>query len=153
MEALTTTLLTTPTPVCPLATCDAPAGASYCLTPTGFRRPLHDVRVAAMQATAAGTPAPAVEQPPAGRLAHRRPSEKQVKILAVAADDGGLYELSGYGFHGEAQRRAAVLAMVDDSRGWMRHVRETQHGTLYEITNEGRSALARYRDWMNGVTS
>jgi hypothetical protein len=106
-----------------------------------------------MQATAAGTPITAADPKPAGRNAHRRPSEKQAHILAQAADDGGLYELSGYGFHGEAQRRAAVLAMVDESRAWMRHVRETQHGDLYEITNGGRDALARYRQWMNGVTS
>lgn len=147
------TLLTMPTPACELVTCGAPAGASYCLTPTGFRRPLHAVRLAAMQATADGQDTPPPAPAPAGRHAHKRPTEKQAGILARAEADGGLYELSGYGFSGEAQRRAAVLSMVNDTRGWMRHVRETTHGTLYEITSPGRGALARYRDWMNGVTS
>lgn len=146
-------LLTAPIPACTLATCGAAAGTRYCLTPTGFRRPLHAVRVAAIQAAAAGTPAPPAPERPAGRHAHRRPSDKQARILAQAADSGGLYELSGYGFHGEAQRRTAVLAMVDNARGWMRHVRQTQHGDLYEITNGGRDALARYRAWMNGGTA
>lgn len=142
-------LLTAPIPACTLATCGAPAGARYCLTPTGFRRPLHAVRVAAIEAAAATPITPAAPRP-AGRLAHRRPSDKQARLLAQAVNNGGLYELSGYGFHGEAQRRTAVLAMTDDARGWMRHVRQTQHGDLYEITNGGRDALARYQTWMNG---
>lgn len=145
-------LMATPIPACTLATCGAGAGVSYCLTPTGFRRPMHAVRVAALRATADGIPVVSAPPTPAGKNAHRRPSEKQANILGRAVDNGGLYELSGYGFHGEAQKRQAVLAMADPSRGWMRHVQETQHGTVYEITNEGRDALARYRDWMNGAT-
>jgi hypothetical protein len=138
-------------PACPLATCTAGAGVSHCYTATGFPRPMHAVRVALMQDTvrAADSTPPAAPRP-AGRLTGRRPSDKQAAILAAAIRGGGMYELSGYRFAGDAQRRAAVVAMADDARGWMREVEETEHGTLYEITNEGRDAEARYRAWMNG---
>lgn len=138
-------------PACPLATCTAGAGVSHCYTATGFPRPMHAVRVTLMQqAATAADSTPPVEPRPAGHLAGRRPSDKQALILAAAIRNGGVYELSGYRFAGDAQRRAAVLAMANDSRGWMRKLRETEHGTLYEITNEGRNAEARYRAWMNG---
>lgn len=138
-------------PACPLTTCNAAATVSHCYTATGFPRPMHAARVAVMQAAAAGADVgPAVPPAPAGRKTGSRPSQKQAGILAAAIARGGLYELSAYRFAGDAQKRAAVLAMADDARGWMRKADETPHATLYEITVEGRNAEARYRDWMNG---
>jgi len=131
-------------PACP--TCVAQAGDVWCYTATGFRRHWH----AARRRAADGQPAP--EQKPAGHLTGRRPSDKQANILAAAIAGDDTYEVSGYGFHGEAQKRAAMLAMADEARGWFRHLRETQHGTLYEITDAGRDAAARYETWMNGGT-
>lgn len=139
-------------PGCPLATCEAGAGDSRCYTATGFPRPMHTARIQLMQTIAqVADTAPAAEPRPAGRLTGRTPSPKQGRILAAAIRGGGIYELSGYRFAGDAQRRAAVLAMADDARGWMRELRETPHATLYEITPEGRNAEARFRE-KNGET-
>lgn len=131
-------------PACPRPSCGARAGDPWCLTATGFPRGMHAARLALIRGEepAAGKPA--------GALTGRRPSEAQQRILVQAAAAGGLYELSGYRFHGDAQRRAAMTAMADDARGWFREVRHTDHGTLFEITTAGRSAAYRYEDWMNG---
>jgi hypothetical protein len=140
-------------PACRYKTCGAREGDRRCYTTTGWARHMHAIRVQDITAAANTTtvPAAAPEQNPAGHLTGRRPSDKQAGILAQAAnDDNGQYELSGYGFHGEAQRRAAVSAMTDPARGWLRHVRETRHGTLYQITTPGRAALTRYTTWMSG---
>jgi hypothetical protein len=131
-------------PDCPLKTCSATVGDVWCYTPTGFRRHWH----AARRAVVAGATAPAV--PAAGKLAGRRPSEAQQRILAAAMAGGGMYELSGYTFHGDAQRRAAMTAMADQARGWFRQLHHTDHGTMFEITDTGRNAYYRYKDWMNG---
>jgi hypothetical protein len=66
------------------------------------------------------------------------------------ADKRGRVEISGYTFHGDARRRATMLSMADPTRRWFTHVKETDHGTLYEITDDGRAAWKRYEDWMNG---
>jgi hypothetical protein len=126
--------------------CGAQAGDPWCYTATGFRRHQHAVRVRDAQ----GVP-PAAEKP-AGSLAGRRPTDKQYLIILAAANGEGCYEVSGYGFHGEAQIRAAMDAMVDDARGWFTRVRETQHGTLFQLTDAGRTAGIRYETWMNGGT-
>jgi hypothetical protein len=147
-EATVGVTTTNPIPACPHPGCGAATGDRYCYTPTGFIRHLHTVRKHAIE-VAAGRTGPAPEKK-AGRNTRSRPKDKQALILAAAVADGGLYEVSGYGFHREAQRRASVLSMVDESRGWMTHLRETQHGDLYEITTEGRNALARYQAWLRG---
>lgn len=127
------------TPDCPRSGCGAKAGDPQCYSATGFPVPMHKVRLHG-----------AAREKVAGRLAHRRPSDKQYLILAAAVDAGGMYELSGYRFAGDAQRRAAMTAMVDVERGWFVRLRDTQHGTLYEITDAGRNAYYRYVDWMDG---
>ena len=131
-------------PACAFKGCGAQAGDRWCYTATGFRRHWHAVR----RATAAGQPAPAGK--PAGSLAGRRPSDKQADMLAWAIHGDGTYEVSGYGLRGEAQKRNAMNSMADESRGWFRRLRETDDGTLYEITDAGRQASARYETWMNG---
>lgn len=131
-------------PACPLPTCPAGEGDRFCYTATGFPRQWHTAR----RKRALGDTAP--EPSAAGSLAHRRPSEAQHRLLAQAMAGGGVYELSGYRFHGDAQRRRAMQAMAGTERGWFRHVRETPHGTVYEITDDGRSAYYRYEDWMDG---
>ncbi len=140
-------LLTDPrahAPACTYEGCGAQAGDLWCYTATRFRRPWHYVR----RQAAAGESAPAPK--PAGSLTNRRPSHKQGDMLAFAIANGGTYEVSGYGFHGEAQKRNAMLAMVNEARGWFRHLRETQHGTLYEITEAGWLASDRYETWLSG---
>ncbi len=137
-------------PACRHKTCGARPGDRNCYTPTGFVRHWHVIRV---NDAAAGDQTTEPDRAPAGRLAGRRPSEKQAGILAQAVHNGGLYEMSGYSFAGDAQRRAATLSMAGEERGWFQHVRETQHGTLYEITPAGRDALARWDAWMNGGTT
>jgi hypothetical protein len=69
-------------------------------------------------------------------------------MLAWALAHGGTYEVSGYTFRGEAQKRAAMNSMVE--RAWFRRLRNTDQGTLYEVTDDGKAASARYEAWMNG---
>lgn len=133
-------------PACPTKSCRAVAGDPWCYTATGFRRHMHAARWALIE----GKP---VSERPAGSMAGRRPSHLQADILSWAiADENGQWELSGYTFSGDAQRRAAMLAMSDEPRGWFTKVRETDHGTLYQVTDVGRAAWQRYDDWMNGRT-
>jgi hypothetical protein len=127
---------------CPEPTCGAQQGDLWCYTPTGFRRGFHSSR----RALALGQPAPAKKKP----STDARPSHKQGDMLAWAIHHDGQYEVSGYTFHGEAQKRAAMNAMVE--RSWFRRLRDTDHGTLYEITDDGRQASARYENWMSGGT-
>lgn len=133
-------------PPCPLKTCRAVAGDLWCYTPTGFRRHWHAARWRIVEG---GQPK---AETAAGALSGRRPSEAQHRILAWAIHQAGYYDLSGYTFHGDAQRRAAMTAMADPARGWFARVRATDHGTLYKITDAGRAAFQRYENWMNGVT-
>lgn len=131
-------------PACPTATCRAGKGNPWCYTATGFPRAMHTAR---LKLIAGAAPA----EKTAGSLAGKRPSHLQADILGWAiADPDGQWELSGYRFRGDAQRRAAMLAMAADTRGWFSHVRETDHGTLYQVTDAGRAAWQRYDDWMNG---
>lgn len=128
-------------PACPHSGCGAQAGDPRCYTRTGFPRHQHAVR----KKTDA-------REKVAGKLAARRPSDAQHRIMQQAMGGGGLYELSGYRFRGDAQRQSAMAAMADVERGWFRFVEERQHGTLYELTEAGRLAYYRYEDWMNGDT-
>lgn len=130
----------TEAPACPF--CRAQAGDRWCYTATNFRRHWHAMRWALVDAAKAA----AVQ--PARKPRAKRASEAQYRIMVAAMGAGGLYELSGYTFHGDAQRRAAMRAMVD--RGWFRYVRETQHGSLHELTNDGRNAFYAYEEWMRG---
>jgi hypothetical protein len=134
-------------PECTQKGCGAQAGDPWCYSGPGrFRRHWHAVRVAA----AKGHAAPPAKK--AGSLAGRLPTDKQAHIIAVAAaTESGPYEVSGYGFHGEAQTRRAMDAMTDPARGWFEHVRETQHGTLFKLTGAGRAINTRYENWMNGA--
>lgn len=127
------------TPDCGHLGCNAKAGDPWCYTRTGFPRSMHAVRRRG-----------AAQDKVAGKRAALRPSEKQYQIMQAAVDGGGMYELSGYRFAGDAQRQAAMAAMADVERGWFVRVRDTQHGTLYEITDTGRNAYYRYIDWMDG---
>lgn len=127
------------TPACRHPDCGALAGDPACYTATGFPRGQHKVRWK-----------PAAPTPEPGSLSDRRPSSKQHDIMRQAMAAGGLYELSGYRFHGDAQRRAAMQPMADPARGWFRRVRDTDHGTLYDLTDAGRNAYYRYQDWMDG---
>lgn len=129
------------TPACTHAGCGALAGDPNCYTATGFPRAQHKVRWETPKAP--GAP---------GSLSGRRPTDKQHELMFWAMREGGLYELSGYRFSGDAQRRASMASMADPQRGWFRKVRETAHGTLYELTDAGRAAYYRYEDWMNGGT-
>lgn len=129
-------------PACPF--CRAQAGDRWCYTATNFRRHWHAMRWALVDAAKAAAPAPAPA--PARKPKPKRASEAQYRILCRAMTDGGLYELSGYRFHGDAQRRAAMRAMVE--KQWFRYVRETQHGSLHELTNDGRNAFYAYEEWM-----
>lgn len=131
-------------PACPKPGCGAPVGDPWCYTLTGFRRHWHAPRRRLADGQKPATP------PAAGALAGHRPSEAQHRMLAVAIRQDGYYELSGYNFHGDAQRRATMHAMVDPARGWFSHVKEVQHGTLYRITAAGRAAWQRYENWMEG---
>lgn len=128
------------TPDCAHLGCGAKAGDTRCYTRTGFPRSMHAVR---RKTTALARVA--------GRLAGRRPTEKQHHLMAQAMANGGMYELSGYRFHGDAQRQAAMASMADPARGWFRHVTETQHGAVYELTGAGRLAYYRYEDWMRSA--
>lgn len=131
-------------PACPRDRCRATAGDLWCYTATGFRRHWH----AARRLLAAGQNPPAAAAD--GSRTGQRPSEAQQRILTQAVAGGGLYEVSGYTFAGDAQRRAAMTAMAGPACGWFRHVQETPHGDVYEITDAGRRAYYRYQDWMNG---
>lgn len=124
--------------------CTARAGDLNCYTATGFPRPWHARR----RRLALGETLP--DKPAAGSLAGKRPTHKQAEILGWAIANNNQYELSGYRFHGDAQRRAAMTPMADETRGWFDHVRETDHGTLYKITEGGLTAFARYEAWMRG---
>ena len=121
---------------CPRVTCRAPAGIA-CVTATGYQRPPHHDRI-----TQAAGKAPAGLKP-AGSLTGRRPTPAQQRILAQAVNNGGGYELSGYRFHGDAQRRAAMGAMVDEARGWFVRREVTADGTVFEVTDAGRAAHTR----------
>jgi hypothetical protein len=95
----------------------------------------------------AGEAAPA--PPAAGSRTGSRPSHIQARLLGRALDNAdGEWELSGYRFNGDAQRRAAMQAMAGETRRWFVKVRDTEHGTLYRITAEGRAAFGRYAKWM-----
>lgn len=131
-------------PPCPFKPCRAQAGDRFCYTATGFPRHWHAARVRA----AAGHDQAAAR--PAGHLAGRRPTDAQHRILSQAVADDGRYELSGYRFHGDAQRRSAMQSMSGPERGWFSPVGETPHGTLYKITEDGLAAWQRYETWMNG---
>ncbi len=131
-------------PACP--SCPAQAGDLACYTATGFPRHWHARR----RTLALGGTLPAAK--PAKSRAGARPSHKQADILASAISNDGVYEVSGYRFRGDAQRRSAMAAMSDDTRGWFTHAGETPHGTLYKITQTGRDAWARYEAWMRGET-
>lgn len=124
---------------CPEPSCRAEQGDMWCYTPTGWRRHWHAKRIR----LALGEPAPAPRKPSTGG----RPSHKQGDMLAWAIDHGGTYEITGYTFAGEAQKRAAMTAMV--AKDWFRKAGPSQHGTLYEITDGGRQASARYEKWMH----
>lgn len=132
-------------PACPLKTCNVGAGTPYCVTPTGFRRGFHAARLRLIES---GT-APAVK--PAGSLAGRRPTYAQGDMLEAAiAVWPELFEVSGYTFHGDAQRRATMQSMVDEKRGWFVYSHSTAHCEVYRITDDGRAAWQRYDDWMHG---
>jgi hypothetical protein len=131
-------------PACPFRGCGAQAGDLWCYTPTGFRRHWHACRRAAAQGT------PVTDGKPTPGRPVGRPTHKQADILAWAINNGGEYEVSGYTFRGDAQKRAAMRAMTDASRGWFEQVRHTDHGTLYKITDAGLAASARYENWLNG---
>jgi hypothetical protein len=134
------------TPPCPVTSCRAPAGSTWCVTPTGFRRHMHTVRRRMID----GAPAPAAK--PAGSLVRRRPTRPQAGLLAVAVTGpAGEVEVSGYTFSGDAQRRAAMAAMTDPARGWFTYVRSTAHCEVYAVTDAGRAAWRRYEDWMEGT--
>ncbi len=148
MAAVTDPRLT-PMPACTQPGCGAAAGDRNCYTASGWRRHPHAVRMRALAAADTGEPEP--ERTP-GRMAGRRPTHKQADILAAAVAAGGLFETCEWSISGAAATRAAVYAMADDARGWMKDVRATKDGRLYEITTEGRNALARYEHWMNGGT-
>ena len=136
------------TPDCPHPGCPAKAGNAWCYTATGFPRSMHAARLALIAGEAPKT------GPADGSLAARRPSHLQADILSWAlADPAGRWELSGYRFRGDAQRRSAMAAMSHPARGWFTHVKETDHGTLYEITDAGREAWGRYEIWMSGGKS
>lgn len=132
-------------PACPLKTCDAGAGTPYCVTPTGWRRGFHAARLKLIESGT--TPA----EKPAGGLAGRRPTHPQADMLqaAIAAKDG-MFEVSGYTFTGDAQRRATMQAMVDAKRGWFVYTHSTAHCEVYRVTDAGRAAWQRYDDWMHG---
>ncbi len=132
-------------PACTQPGCGATAGDPNCYTASGFVRPPHQVRTTTRQALTPDTP------PPAGRLSGRRPSDKQARILAKAETSGGLFETCEWPVSGAAATRAAVYAMAGDARGWMKEIRATADGRLYEMTSAGREALARYRAWMAGA--
>ncbi len=133
------------TPACPLKTCKAAAGTVWCVTPTGFRRGFH----AARRKLIDGGGAPAEKE--AGSLAGRRPTHAQADMLGYAiAAWPELFEVSGYSFHGDAQRRATMQSMVDDVRGWFTFSHSTAHCEVYRITDAGRAAWQRYDDWMHG---
>ena len=149
MAEVTTDPRTRPMPACTQPGCGAAAGDRNCYTASGWRRHPHQVRLRAMANADRGEPEP---ERPAGRNAKRRPSHKQADVLAAAVENGGLFETCEWAISGAAATRAAAYAMADESRGWMKHVRATKDGQLYEITTEGRNALARYQDWMNGGT-
>lgn len=143
MDAVTD-LRKNPVP-CTFRGCGAQQGDLNCYTATGFPRPWHAVR---RSAAAGETPAAA---PAAGSASGRRPTHKQADILLSAVhNDSGEYEVSGYRFHGDAQRRQAMDSMVGPARGWFERVRHTDHGTLYKITDAGRAASDRYEAWLGG---
>jgi hypothetical protein len=133
-------------PACPLKTCKAPADSRFCVTPTGFPRGFHKARLQLIETGQA----PA--EKPAGSLAGRRPSYAQAGMLAFAlsTDGNGLYEVSGYTFHGDAQRRATMQSMVDEARGWFEFSHSTEHCEVYRITDAGRAAYQRFDDWYHG---
>lgn len=125
---------------CPEKTCAAGQGCMWCYTATGFRRHWH----ASRRRLALGQPTPE-KKPPSSTV---RPSHKQADMLGWTIANGDVYEVSGYTFRGEAQKRAAMNSMVE--RGWFRKLRTTDHGTLYQVTDDGRAASARYENWLNG---
>jgi hypothetical protein len=125
---------------CPEPNCKAQEGDLSCYTATGFPRGWH----ASRRRLALGRPDPAKKAP----SPDVRPSHKQADMLAWAIANDGRYEVSGYTFHGDAQKRAAMDSMV--GRTWFRRLHHTDHGTLYEITDEGRQASGRYERWMSG---
>jgi hypothetical protein len=131
-------------PQCPLKTCKAAAGTTYCVTPTGFRRGFHKARLALIETGKAPV------EKPAGSLTDRRPSHAQADMLAAAISRGGLFEVSGYNFHGDAGRRATMQAMADEARDWFTFSHSTAHCEVYQITDAGRAAWRRYDDWMHG---
>lgn len=130
-------------PACPLATCGMKAGTAYCVTPTGFRRGFHAARRRLIETGQA----PAAK--PAGHLAGRRPTYPQADMLAAAVskEGKGLCEVSGYTFHGDAQRRATMQSMVDPARGWFEFSHSTAHCEVYRITAAGRAAYERFLAW------
>jgi hypothetical protein len=122
-------------PSCP--SCRAEVGDPWCYTATGFRRHHHETR----RKLAAGQPPAASTK---GSKSDAMPTQAQQRMLSSAVDGGGLVEVSGYQFHGDAQRRATMAAMVADTRGWFRYVRDTPHAAVYEITDQGRLAYYRH---------
>lgn len=131
-------------PACTFRGCGAQAGDRWCYTATGFRRHMHAVR----RRLIAGEPA---AEKSAGSLAGRKPTDAQAKMLGAAiATDDGLFEVSGYNHHGDAQRRATMKAMTDPARGWFTFAHSTAHCEVYRITDAGRAAWQRYDDWMHG---
>lgn len=128
---------------CPERTCIAGQGDMWCYTATGFRRHWHVSR----RRLALGQAGPEKKKP----SGTGRPSHKQADMLAYAIATGGTYEVSGYTFNGEAQKRAAMNSMV--ARGWFRRSGSNDHGTLYEVTDDGKAASARYENWLNGGTT
>jgi hypothetical protein len=132
------------TPACPETLCNAPAGIVGCRTKTGYPHgPVHRSRLLAVfgimpETTVKGSKTSAV------------PSRKAADVLTYAAGHGGLVVIEGTRFRGDAQWDTAVRACADDARGWLTRLGFRADGETFEITNAGRSALARYQDKHGG---
>lgn len=114
--------------------CGQPAG-QRCVTEGGYGARTHRVRLVVARG---GAVAPVRKD--------GRPSHSQADMLAAAAADGGIFLLCGYNFHGVPAQKRTMKALVD--KGWMEFREYGQHEDRYELTNDGRNALARYREWM-----
>jgi hypothetical protein len=116
--------------------CGRPAGQG-CVTAQGYATTTHRPRLVVARG---GTP------PPVNKKA--RPSHTQADMLAAATANGGVFLLCGYNFHGVDQQRRTMKSMVD--KEWFEFRESLAHEDRYEITNDGRNALARYEEWMTG---
>lgn len=114
--------------------CGRPAGKG-CVTEQGYSARTHRVRLVVARG---GTPTPIKKD--------GRPSHSQADMLAAAAANGGIFLLCGYNFHGVDAQRRTMVAMRN--KGWMEFRESGPHEDRYEMTNDGRNALARYQEWM-----